>query len=374
MRITRALASASVVSMLLAAAITSPAAAAKTIVVDDNGLDCKNADYTTIQAAVTAAPANGKIQVCDGTYVEQVTIPATKNGLDLSSKKHWGATIKAPAAMVGSKAIVQVTGAQDVRITDFVISGPGGGGCDSIRWGVRLDGGASATIEKNHITMIRDAGTSGCQNGVGILVGRQSETQTATATIRDNLIDDYQKNGLTVDNTGSYANITHNVITGPGPIDYIATNGAQISRGATADVDHNTISDNIYTPQSTVSTNILLFQSGAVNIDHNTLLRADVGLDAFQASGLVASHNESSDNVWDGFFLENTTGAKLSHNDANDNGEWGIGLWSDSSNNVMDHNKMSGNGDVDAYDGNRPANTWTHNKCDTDTPPGTICE
>src|SRR2546430_1990398 len=129
---------------------------------------CKGAQYPTIQAAVTAASPGSDIVVCAGTYVEQVTIPAAKNDLILRSEKPLAAIIQAPAVMSGNKAIVTVAGAQNVTIKGFTITGPGGGGCDSIRWGVRVDSGGSATIRENHITEIHDTPFSGCQNGIGI--------------------------------------------------------------------------------------------------------------------------------------------------------------------------------------------------------------
>lgn len=56
----------------------------KVLVVDNDLADCPNADFTSIQAAVTAADAGSTILVCAGTYREQVTI--TKNELRLLAK------------------------------------------------------------------------------------------------------------------------------------------------------------------------------------------------------------------------------------------------------------------------------------------------
>ena len=64
---------------------------------------CPTAQYHTIQSAVTAAPAGSMIKVCAGTYVEQVTIPAGKNGLTLYSVPDLQAVIKAPPVMVGTR-------------------------------------------------------------------------------------------------------------------------------------------------------------------------------------------------------------------------------------------------------------------------------
>ncbi len=49
-------------------------AAQTTLVVDDDGAQCPNADFTSIQAAVTAASAGSTISVCPGTYNEVVTV------------------------------------------------------------------------------------------------------------------------------------------------------------------------------------------------------------------------------------------------------------------------------------------------------------
>jgi parallel beta-helix repeat protein len=51
----------------------------KTLVVADDRADCRDADFTSIQAAVTAAAPGDRIVVCAGTYHEQVTV--SKNNL-----------------------------------------------------------------------------------------------------------------------------------------------------------------------------------------------------------------------------------------------------------------------------------------------------
>lgn len=341
--------------------------------------NCKNSQYLTIQAAVTAAAPGSEIVVCAGTYVEQVTIPASKNDLTLRSDKPLAAIIQAPAVMTGNKAIVDVAGAQNVTIRGFTITGPGGGGCDSIRWGVRVDSGGSATIRENHITEIRDNPFSGCQNGVAIDVGRMSEGQVGSATIQKNIIDNYQKGGIVVSNVGSSADVKDNDVTGVGPTAVIAQNGIQISAGATATVQHNTITDNVYTPQSVVSTGILLFSPGAVTIDHNEASSNDVNIYSFDASNPVITHNKVSGGSFDGIDVVQTTGANVSHNTALNNVYDGIYVDPTATGNTFSHNKMKGNGEFDANDQSvgtgscGTGNTWDHNECDTDNTGGCIC-
>lgn len=226
-------------------------AAAATLVVDDDGLataaDCNATTvtpYTTIQSAVAVALPSDSILVCPGTYTEQVTV--STNNLILQSTSLLGATIKAPAAIVAPGAIVRVNGATGVTIDGFIISGPGGTPCSSLQYGVRVDGGGVATIKNNKIQSIRDNPFSGCQNGVGILVGRNFEGTTGTATIMNNVIEDHQKGGIVVDNAGSSATITGNTITGRGPTNVIAQNGIQISRGAAGSLSNNTVTNHFY--------------------------------------------------------------------------------------------------------------------------------
>src|SRR6266567_8420058 len=142
------------------------------LIVDDNGLDCPNFQYPTIQSAVDAANPGDTIKVCSGIYIEQVTIPTGKDGLTLFSAPDLQAIIMAPPVMTGPMAIVRVNGAHDVTIRHFTITGPGGGPCNSIRYGVFVDNSGSALITDNHITEIHDTPFSGCQNGPGVGVGR----------------------------------------------------------------------------------------------------------------------------------------------------------------------------------------------------------
>jgi parallel beta-helix repeat protein len=280
--------------------------------------------------------------------------------------------------MINEKAIVLVRGAQNVSIDAFTITGPGGGGCDSIRYGVRIDGGGSAAISRNHITEIRDNPFSGCQNGNAIQVGRQFEGQTGTATITKNKIDRYQKTGIVVDNTGSSAEIRNNEITGIGATNIIAQNGIQISRGATANVQGNEVSQNIYTPQTVASAGILAFQSGSITIEHNTVSHNDESLYLINSPGLIVQHNKVSNSTFDGIGLDGVTGATIAHNFSESNGIDGIWISSDSSGNTITGNQMEDDAEHDAHDDSvgtqtaGTANIWEKNHCGSPNPENKI--
>jgi parallel beta-helix repeat protein len=381
--------------------LNDPASPSGNLVVGNNPLTCKNADFPTIQAAVTAASPGAHIMVCPGTYVEQVTVPAGKDNLTLQSQKPLQAIIQAPALMLGQKTIVRIQ-AQNVKLQQFTIQGPGGFGCDSIEYGVRVDSGGSATIEHNHITHIRDNPFSGCQNGVAVQIGRAAEMTTGSATVKNNDIDDYQKNGVTVSNNGSSADIENNDIQGAGPTTLNAQNGVQVSSGATADVKNNTISGNVYTVSGTTATGILLFTPGSTDIENNRLNADDTGVYAFDAGGTSSTveNNKIVNGTYDGITVDlsdglsvqnnkvqtndngvgvyETSSASITNNDVDDNRTNGFFADTDTSGNTFQSNNADDSGSFDCRDDSHGAGTagtdnfWLKDKGDTSSPMG-IC-
>src|SRR5712671_4713062 len=95
----------------------SSAGSGSMLIVDDDHADCPTAQFTSVQAAVTAAAPGDTIKVCSGTYVEQVTIPSGKDGLTLFSEGAFQAILKAPPVMLDPKAIVRINGAQNITLT-----------------------------------------------------------------------------------------------------------------------------------------------------------------------------------------------------------------------------------------------------------------
>ena len=250
--------------------------------------------FSTIQAAIDAANAGDSIEAAAGTYPEQLNI--TKS-LHLSGAGAGASTIQAPASLPASSnptsAIVIISGGGvDAELTGFTVSGPGPFACGSIAAGIVVRDGANADIHDNTVQDVRDSTFSGCQNGVAILVGRQSWTTSGTATLTNNTISGYQKGGIMVDNTGSSATITNNIVTGVGTTDVIAQNGIQISRGATATLSGNTVTGNSFHLTGNTwdwgSAGILLYDSGAVSLaGGNTITGNDQNLYNSGAAGLT---------------------------------------------------------------------------------------
>src|SRR6267378_717941 len=125
--------------------------------------------------------------------------------------------------------------------------------------------------------------------------------------------------------------MTQNDISGEGLSNIIAQNGVQIGRGASADVEHNRISRNLFKRVDSTDTasGVLLFETSAhVSADHNDVFQNGVGVDIdADAVALVIAHNKVHENL--------------------DNG---VAAFAGSQQNQIAYNKVSNNTPVDCYD------------------------
>ena len=144
---------------------------------------------------------------------------------------------------------------------------------------------ASVTVTGSQIHDIGDNPSfSGVQRGRAVLY-----INGATGTVSDNKVYDFQKNGIeisgqTADGSGlsgvkTSVKVLNNVVTGEGPIDYIAQNGIVIRSGAIATVRGNTVRDFSYTPDGTEATGLLNYEADKVMVSGNTFARTEVPVD-----------------------------------------------------------------------------------------------
>jgi hypothetical protein len=152
-----------VLLMLLAAVLVSGQNAnAATIWVSPNalgpapGMSCNNAGYATIQAAINAANAGDTVNVCPGTYVENITI--NKANLMVSSTGGTGVTI-IRAAVINS--VVTITGG-NATVAGFTLVPVGSVAKYDIGVNVAIAGNASAEIAHNYIRGGRIGVNLGC--------------------------------------------------------------------------------------------------------------------------------------------------------------------------------------------------------------------
>lgn len=407
-------------------AMPSDPPSASTIFVNNMPGDesCPTTPYTTIQQGIDASGPGDTVKVCPGTYVEQDVIGGhTHDGLKLESVVPQQAVIQWPAINTPptNHQLVDVTNANGVVIRGFTMTGPFNSlGCQVDRFeGVLFDNAFTGEVDHSHITLIRDSNPAlwGCQQGDAVAIGHRNFGTPGSATVDHNLIDKYQKNGVQAVNSGTSARIEHNTIiasTDAALQTIIASNGVVVFMQASATIDHNSVSENQYTPGH-FSTGIILDEapSGSSEIDHNSVFNNDYGIEADSETNLDISHNDVMNNTNDALLLcgdvtfgctaltdlvvrandiENNGGSGIFLNGANENllksnhienngaaafGDMdGIHADKNSSGNEILTNQLGGNVSYDCADDSSgtgtagTANTWQNDHGLTSSPPG----
>src|SRR5215831_11484835 len=200
--------------------------------------------FSTIQAAVNASTSGGTVQVCPGTYGEQVVIQKNLTLKGVGDSTSNAGVIVAPAGGMAANATSLSSGnpiaaqilveapATAVRITNLALDGSNNGinNCTPVLMGI-LYQNASGTVQhtsvKNQVLASSPVDMRGCQSGMGIFV-QSGGSGTSNVTISSNYVQNYQKNGITADENGTTATITGNTVIGQGPTTGAAENSIQI--------------------------------------------------------------------------------------------------------------------------------------------------
>lgn len=272
--------------------------------------------FTTIQAAVNSVPVGGTVEVCPGTYAEQVTITKKLILTGIQSGTGDAAVIVPPSTGIvangtdifGNPVAAQIlvnslNGA--VTVERLTVDGTGNNLAGCVK--TTLEGiyfeNTSGTITNN---VVRNqfqtdyAAFGGCQNGLAINI-ESTGMNANTVTISANSVRAYQKNGITatgaatgVSSLGPAVTITGNYIVGLGATAmnwqgvYLnegtaAENGVQVGFGATGKVENNIVNDNIWGQDTSSDTGdaasgILIFASSGITVTGNEVGSAQFGI------------------------------------------------------------------------------------------------
>jgi hypothetical protein len=181
-------------------------------------------------------------------------------------------------------------------------------------------GTVAVNVKGSTIHDIGETPLDGTQHGNAIYY-RALGTGTASGTVSGNTLTNYQKGGITANGNVS-ATITNNIVTGQGPVPYIAQNGIQVGYGAKATVTGNTVTGNAYTGNNGASSGGILVVGGpayalpytvGLSITKNTLMGNDVGVWLYNAdtSGNAPTTNTNNtvkQNTISNGAVTNTTG------------------------------------------------------------------
>lgn len=221
---------------------------------------CTHPGYNTIQSAI-AAPGSGTIEVCTGAYAEQLTVTkAVKldaaNGAGTAKVVLPGTpadsttqcdTATGTESYQPDQDLLSICTSETVSITGLTFEPKWPAGtCDESLYGILVAGGA--TLKATNVTV--DGGgaspINGCQGGVSVQVGMAwtKPVEIGHATLSQDTVTGYQKNGITVDGEGSSANIMHTSVVGAGATPATAQNGIQVSNGARGKISASSVSGN----------------------------------------------------------------------------------------------------------------------------------
>jgi hypothetical protein len=304
--------------------------------------------FSTISAAVAAVPAGSIVEVCPGTYPEQVMISKALTLEGITSGNSNLAVITVPVAGLvldanGIAAQVEVT-AGPVTITNIAVDGTGNnlGGSDTLLVGVLYGAGSSGVI-KDVTTRNQVESTDGEGDGDGILANNTNSTQELL-TIEDCSVHDFDNAGIYVEGNftatvkanhvnasnatnfvdgiivQSAGSISDNEVTGSGPGDGsaginggfpgLAISGNTVSNWAIGLLDFDGAKYTSNTVRNT-GDGVLLAGAGAT-VESNTITQAtNAGIDFNCATGTVKSNtiNDAAigiDNVPSGVTPTNT--------------------------------------------------------------------
>lgn len=377
-------------------ALDEPPGSELVLVVDDDLVQCPDAQFQSIQAAVAAAQPGARIVVCPGVYDESVTVPPTLPGLAIVADEGAQATgCREPGAPDPEhEAIVQPPAiaqwgvgllADDTQLTGLRVretnNGPGvytsaltsgylisENVVEDNVFGVYLNAsGATASRVVDNCIRLNNRPGSASGNGVYtdqglrdavvadngfhrnrsaavVLVAVPSVSQTADVVVRDNT-SHMDGSAVVLFDTEDVRVLDNEARQNAGSAIFLGTNnrGTRIAANDLA----------------AGSASAIVFRTfGAPNLDVTVL---DNEVRQFARSGIVSVENS-------------LTGSRLDGNASLDNGRDGIALGSGSVGNSLEGNTALDNGTLDCRDDNAPgANAWIENTGRTASPDD-ICE
>jgi parallel beta-helix repeat protein len=383
---------------------TAPAFA-RTLVVDNDGAECPQAEYTAIQQAVAAAKAGDKILVCPGLYLGTVSV--TESNLRIEAQAGPDEVVLQGTGAVGELGfhLLNTTG---VVLQGFTVQGFG-------RANIRIEGGSGNTLRENV--------TRGAVVNDGIQVTGSSENVASANVVEHNTSYANQQDGIFVGritdivpfHPASDNVIRHNetfnnrfgihvLETGTGNVVFGNRAHANRLRG----IQHNLSNENVIEqnhvfanpiavpPVAGAGTGILILTSTNVTVRNNKVeSNGSSGIALNAAVDNVVTNNQSDGNGGAGVNLNggssnvveknelfrNQDGVRIFNNAAANviqsnhirrSGRDGIRAEATSSSNAIVRNIAFNSGEHDAHDDSAgigtagTANFWIDNHCGTE--------
>jgi hypothetical protein len=293
-----------VVMLVFIVGIGAETASARTVV----GTCMTGTQFSTIQDAINNVTAGTIVFICPGTYPEQLHINRTLTLQGVASGTSDAVIIVPPSTGLAANttslfdhspiaahvlADVQAT----VNLNNLIVdSNPSSNpnmisACAPELVGIfyrNTSGTLNHVVTRNQWIGASESDTSlnGCQTGLGIFA-QSGSGELSTVLVENSSVHDYQKNGITGNETGTTLTVTNTQVVGQGPTMGAAENGIQIGFGASGTVRLSNVIDDVWvpTPPNTISpgnaaAGILLFDAatGAVTVSSNIVGNTQFGI------------------------------------------------------------------------------------------------
>lgn len=258
----------------------------------------------SIQDAVDGATDGTTVRVAAGTYIEQVHVTenvtlvgAGEDETTIESPTTLSESFTKPSGDTGYPVVLAENA--DVDLESLTVDGANNGDDNHEFYGV-VYSNASGAVSEVTVRNVMNAEFSGIQHGIAV-GAYNGDGQQRTVTLEDSTLVDYQKGGLVASGPGLTARVTDNEITGQGPTDVTGQNGVQISGSAAAVIEGNVVSDNEYTSDGWLATNVLVYgasESQTTTIRNNDISDGTAGLAVDESANVDIADNDFANHTW----------------------------------------------------------------------------
>lgn len=303
----------------VAASLSAGTAVAATVVVGTCNPNLPR--YSAIQQAVNSVPAGSTVQICPGTYLEQITINKNLTLTGVATAGNDAVVIAVPAGgyVANNVSVLSVRsglpfaagilvyepGSTPPRVTinNITVDATGNNVAGSYELAGIAYQNASGIIQRATVLHVDEPpADDGLQSGQGIYAeeGNSTSPGSEAISIFNNFVKDYQKNGIAV-RYGGVATITGNTVIGQGPTSGAAENGIELAFGVTkGTITGNTVTNDVWAPDTfadrgDAATGILVYQnaetSAPMTINSNSVSNTQIGVGIDNNDGAVIELN-----------------------------------------------------------------------------------
>ena len=332
--------------------LSAAPAFARTLVVDDNGADCPQAEYTTIQQAVAAAQPGDKILVCPGLYFGTVVVDTPD--LRIEAQAAPGEVVLQGTGAVGELGFVLLN-TTSVVLQGFTVERFGraqiriqGGGGNTVRKNVTKDAvvndGIQVTSSSGNVV---EQNTSHDNRQDGIFVGRITDIPFEPAS--DNIIRHNEtfnnRFGINLFETGTGNVVPGNVVI-PGNVVFGNRAHANTLRGIQNNLSNeNVIEHNHVFANGPVAAGIFVLSSTDVTIRNNKVeSNGSNGITLNTAGNNVVTNNQSDGNGGNGVALNGASDNVVEKNEVFRNAQDGIRIFNNAATNIVQLNHIRRSG------------------------------